>query len=188
MTKTQKKIILAAAIVTSVFLIFCFFIYVPGKKQISNLRQELMGKQKEIDDIQAIVSQGDSLEQSIARLKEKCTLLEGKFPLKEEDTLGAISDLARKAKINLASVSPSPKKIVVDENQKNLTLDGKACQSLSVIISFDCSYRDLVKYIELLKEDLPSFAIVESLEANKNNSGTGRDLTVRLGLIFYVLS
>ena len=188
MTKAQRKIIIVTAIASLILLIFCFFIYAPGKKQMIKLKQELAARQKEIDDIQAIVSQGDSLEQSITRLKERSRILEGKFPPKEEEVLGMISDFARKLNVNLVSISPSPKKIVMDENQKNIVIDNKVCQGLSVIIDFECPYRNLVKYTEALKQDLPALAMVENLEVNKNSSGNSRDLTVRLGLTFYILS
>ncbi|MBU1112432.1 MAG: hypothetical protein KKH93_00980 [Candidatus Omnitrophica bacterium] len=187
-TKTQKKIIIAASLAILVFVIFLFFVYIPGKKEMSQLKSTLQAKQKEIQDIQMMVDQGQPLEESIRMLKERFDFLEGKFPVKEEEPLRMISDLARKAKVNLVSINPGPKKNLVDKNQKNLTVDNKACQRITVAISLDCSYKDLVKYIELLKQELSALVIVDNLEVNKNNSGSNRDLKVRLGISFYLLS
>ena len=113
--------------------------------------------------------------------------LNSKFPEKEEGALGALSDLAKKHKIEIRSIRSQPKSFFLDENAQKIEIDGKVCQIFLVSMEIRTSYRDLVEYIDALKEYLPAYVTIESMRINKEASGSLK-LNVALDLALYLLS
>lgn len=187
-TQAQKKIIIAVIIFIVVFIIFLSFVYAPSKRKVSQLKSELAAIEQELKDIQMIAGQAGSLEESIALLKERFIILEGKFPAKEEEVLRKISDLAHQLKINFTSFTPGAKKIVTQSDGTSLKVDQRICRSVTVTIEMNSSYESLVKYIKALNHDLPALITVEKLELSRTGAFSSGSLSVKLKLKFYLLS
>ncbi len=166
-------------------MIFIFFIYLPSSNRVAQIKKELSTVESQISEIEATISQSKSMDEGISLLRERFRELNNKFPPKEQEAIKAISGLARKLNIEIISIRPQPKKDFFDENNNNVEIDGKTCQSIFVSIEMSCFYKDLVRYIHSLKEDLPAFVSIQNLLVNK--SGTSK-LNVILDINLYLLS
>ena len=184
---SQKKIILAAGIMSGVFLISWLFIYLPARHKIHVFKTEFLNVQNEIKEIDELIPQGASIEEGIKLYEEKNSKLELKFPAREEMALSKLSDEARKANVAIISIKSQSKTQFTDARQQKVELAGKICYQVPVHIEMKTSFINLVNYIKHLDESLPAFMTVEDLKIKKNQS-EGSELTVTLAINLYILS
>lgn len=151
------------------------------------IKSELFNKEKQIQDIETTIGKDKTLEKGIELLQVSRRRLNNKFPPKEEGGLEMLSDFAKKLNIEFISIEPKPKQAFLDENGSKVELEGKSCQGVLVAIEIKCLYKELVKYIQLLKESLPAFVTIETLRVNKDKSGMPK-LNVILNLNLYILA
>ena len=178
---SQKKIITVASIVMLVFLIAVFFIYVPEVKKLGQLKGELLNIQNQIQKIQKLAEGGIEL------LREKSRQIDSKFPDSEKEGLSLISDFARKSNIEIISTNAKPKTPFAEEDKEKEEIEGKSCQVVSIAMEMKGDYKDLVRYIETLKESLPAYVTVERLSTHSDTQGSSL-LTISLELKLYLLS
>lgn len=184
---TQKKIIFIFAIVISAFLLFYFFVYSPAKNKVASLKQELSGVQGQIKAIEAITREAKTMEAGIALLETKYQQLSAKFPLKEEEVIKILSDLAPASNIEIISIRPESKTLFLDAGNQKIEIDGKSCQKVFVSIELRGIYHDLVKYLDSVKESMPAFINIEGVKISKDSAATVK-LNINLGVSFYLLS
>lgn len=151
------------------------------------MQKELMTAEDQIKEIEAVISKTKTLGEGIRLLKQRYQELDKRFPIAEEDSLRMLSELAKKLNIELISVKPESKKALFDGHNKNLQIEGRTCQVIYISIEMRCFYKDLVKYLEILKESLPAFMTVERLKINKDRFGMQK-LNIILGINFYLLA
>ncbi len=187
-TQTQKKIIIATTVVVIAFIVFWLFIYAPAKRRMVGLKAQLQAKEQEVKDIQMMAAQGGTLEESITLLNKRFVNLEDKFPAKEEEALRKISDFARQLRIDIISIQPESKHPVSFKQEGPLGIDQRVCQSIFIAIDLRCSYGELVRYIELLRQELPALITVEKLAITRERARESRRLKVDLGFNLYLLS
>lgn len=187
LSPSQKKIIIISLVVVLAFLFFLLFIYLPTKNTVLKIKSELFDKERQIQEIETMLGDAKSLDEGIRLLKERHQRINKKFPQKEEEGIKILSDFARKLNIQILSIEPKPKQEFLDENNNKVTIEGMTCQSLLVSIEMSCLYKDLVRYIQVLKESLPAFFTIETLKINKDKSGTLR-LNVKFDINLYILS
>ena len=187
-TQAQRKIIFAAVIDLSVFILFLSLIYMPSRRKVAKLKAELQSIEQEVAEIKKIASQAGSLEKSITLFKDRYSVLQGKFPAKEEEAISKISDLARQLRINIISLKPGAKQVVFSEGKEGLAIEQKVCHNILVAIEMDCTYAELVKYLELLNEELPALVTVETIEIANGGPVTPGKLRVNLSFNLYLLS
>lgn len=183
----QKKIIIISIIVLLVFLVFWFFIYLPSKNTVARIKSELISVESQVRKIETIIGKTKSMDESMQLLIERYRALDDRFPLKEEESIRMLSRLSHKLNIELVSIKPQPKAAFLDDNRKEVEIDGRICQRVFVAMKINCSYKDLVKYIESLKQTLPAFITIEKLRVKKDGTGT-RGLNVTLDINLYLLS
>jgi hypothetical protein len=168
----QIKINIIAAISVATFAIFWVFLYIPSQKTIGDLKRELGIVQSQIRQIEGNFSGSGKLEQGILLLEKRYKEFNSKFPEKEEEALGALSDLAKQYKAEIRSVKSQPKSIFLDESGKKIEIEGKVCQTFLVSMEIRTSYGGLVEYIDALKELLPAYVTIESMHIRKEASGS----------------
>lgn len=170
-------------------LIACvgIFVYVPTLRKASLLKNEFLVMQSRIEKIEALVGHEQSPTEWITLLKDRERQLDIKFPAKEEEALRLISDLARTHRIVIIMMKSQPKADFLDAENKNVDIDGKICRILPVTIELTSSYKDLGRYIEILKESLPAYVTVERLEMRKETAAA-TNLKITLELNLYLLS
>ncbi len=188
LSPSQKKIIIISLIVIAVFLIFWLFIYSPTKCSVQRYKRELISQESQIKEIEAVIGEAKTMDEGIRLLKARYQGLNNKFPQKEEDSLRMFSDIAKKLNIEIISIRPQPKREFLDEDNQKVEIEGATCLTVLVTIEMDCFYKDLVKYIQALKEASGlAFVTLEKLQITKDKSGTPK-LNIVLDLSLYLLS
>ncbi len=187
LTQAQNKIMLISGGVLLAFLFFIFAIYAPSKNAMGSIKAELEGIDSQIQAVDAFLSGAGSMADGLERLKARDQYLINKFPPKEEAALQMLSGFAKKLNIEVASIAPQPKEDFLYGNSEKVEIESKACQRLLVVLEMKSSYKDLVKYIETIRESLPAYAVTERLKIVKNKEDLP-DLRVALEMSLYLLS
>jgi len=196
MTLSQKKTIIQVIVFVLMLFAAWFFLYLPPNNSMKTVKSELLETEKQIEEIERMIDKTTPINESLDLLRERHARLKGKFPEKEEESLRVLSDFARKFNIDVISTKPQAKKIVYRKDKEEpVKIKGKILQQVYVSIEMKCYYQDLVSYIEMLKNDLPAFMMVESVKIIKDktkekNSGSAAKfkLNVILNLSLYLLS
>ena len=186
-SSTQKMIIIISLIVILVFLFFWFLIYLPSKKEVTRIKSQLSDLNNQIRQIEAITSQTTLTDEGIRIIRQRHQQLIDKFPQKEEESLRMLSDLAGNLNVELVSIKPQPKTVFLDQNKNAVEIEGRVCQKVYVSIEIKSLYKDLVKYIQTIKESLPAFISIEKLNIGKDRLQAPK-LKVLLELNLFLLS
>lgn len=185
-TENQKKIIILGCIFFSGFLSLWIFVYLPASKEIRNLKSELALTERQIQEIELLLSGSENRDEAIRQLKQRQQYLSNRFPSREEESLRIITEFARKNNIEVISLQPGSKAEFLDEAGKQMVIDGKIANYLPIMMELRCFYKDLVKYLLELKNNLPAFVSVASLNIKKDNPLTGL-LRVSVNFNLYLL-
>jgi len=185
-TQSQKNIIIISAAVLFVFLLFWVFLYFPSSKEISGLKNELILTQQQIQGIEMLLSGSQSRDEAIRILKARQLYLSNKFPQQEEESLRLIPEIARKMNINIVSLQPGLRSEFLDEAGKQVIIDGKTANYLPITLEVVCFYKDMVNYLTELKNILPAFISVVSLNIGKDNQLNGK-VHSTIGFNLYLL-
>jgi len=186
LTDNQKKIILISLSVIFIFFIFWVFIYFPASNEIITLKNELTLTERQIQGIELLVAGSQSRDQAIRQLQEKKLYLTNKFPLKEEESLRLIPEIARKMNITVISLQPGSKTGLLDTADKQILIENKVVSYLPISLEISCYFKDLVKYALELKTVLPAFISINSLEIRKENQLSGK-IRVNIEFDLYLL-
>ena len=183
---TQKKIFIVAFVGSVFFLLFWFLVYLPAKAKISHLKKELSIMDAKIQSIEETLNRSGTFANGVKLLKEKHQRLTSKFPLKEEEGLKLVSDLARKMNVEIISTKIGTKESFSEEEGRGfINMDGKKCQKFVLTIDASSTYEDLVKYLENLNKSLSFF--IQRISISKGTT-TNNKLRITLDLSLYLLS
>lgn len=182
----QRKIIIIASGIGSLFLLASFFICWTENNKLGQLKAELNVIENQIQEIEGAEGNGQAGTE-ITSMEEQYRQVESKFPPKEEEDLRLLSDFARGLDIKIVSLRSQPKVLFQDQNNQKVEIDGKVCQTVLISIEMIGSYGDLVKYLETLKKSLPAYVSVERLRILKDVS-TAPKLNITLELNLYLLA
>lgn len=183
----QKKIIFTAFILAAVFLSLWIFLYLPRQAQAIRMKAELLQAEKQIGEIEEIMAKGKISGKGIELLKERYHRLRDKFPRQEEVPVIMLGSLARRYNIKVASSTPQPRRAYLDENQQSLIIEGRSCQVVSVSLEAKTTYKDLLRYLQALRESFPAFTTVERLKITRDEAAAGK-INVYLEINIYLLS
>lgn len=174
LSSNQKKIMIISLSVLFVFLLFWVFLFLPANSQIARLKNELISTEKQIQGIEILLMGSQSRDEAIRSLEQKHQYLSNKFPQHEEESLRLIPELARKMNIEVISMQPGSRAELLDAAGKQIVIDGKVAKYLPITLQVSCYFKDLVKYALELKEALPAFVSLNSLEINKEGQPSGK--------------
>jgi Tfp pilus assembly protein PilO len=186
MTQSQKNIIVISAAALFVLLLLWVFLYLPGSKEITSLKNELSSTQQQIQGIEALLSGSQSRDEAIRILKQRQLYLSNKFPRQEEESLRLIPEVARKMNISVVSLQPGLRSEFLDEAGRQVVIDGKTASYLPITMEVVCFYKDMVSYLTELKNSLPAFISVVSLNVVKDNQLNGK-VRSTIGFNLYLL-
>ena len=187
LTLAQKKIIIASLAALAVFIVFIFFVYAPSKKTMAKVKNELEAVESSIAEIESLTKDSRSMEEGVNLLKERSEKLANKFTSKKEDALKMFSELAQKLNVEIVALTPQPKAMFLDENGAKTEIEGKICQRLSATLEIRSTYKSLVGYIEVLKESLPAYCVIERLSIHKPAADSAQ-LSAVLEMNLYLLT
>ena len=182
----QKNILLIPAAVILISFIFLSAVYLSAKNKIYALKSTFKETEEKIQKIEKIIDQNQSAGEGIRLLQERNQQIDMKFPSKEEEGLGRLTNIARQLNIDVVSIRPQPKIDFLDAANQKVVVKGKTCQQFFVSLEMKGSYRELVAYIEALKKDLQTLFIIEKLNIKKEVHPSQLNITV--GINLYLLS
>lgn len=185
-TQNQKNIIIISAVLLFVLLLLWVFLYFPGSKEIAGLKIELALTQQQIKSIEELLSGSQSRDEAIRVLKQRQLYLSNKFPQQEEESLRLIPEVARKMNISVVSLRPGSRGEFLDQSGRQVVIDGKTASYLPITMEVVCFYKDMVSYLAELKNVLPAFISVVSLNVVKDNQLNGR-VRSTIGFNLYLL-
>jgi len=169
-----------------VFFLFWVFLYFPGSKQIAGLKIELALTQQQIKSIEELLSGSQGRDEAIRVLKQRQLYLSNKFPQQEEESLRLIPEVARKMHISVVSLRPGSRGEFLDRSGRQVVIDGKRASYLPITLEVVCFYKDMVSYLTELKNVLPAFISVVSLNVVKDSQLNGRVRSI-IGFNLYLL-
>ncbi|MBI5150553.1 MAG: type 4a pilus biogenesis protein PilO [Candidatus Omnitrophica bacterium] len=183
-SRPQKKIIVSAIFLIGGFLFVWSLMYIPLKEKVARLRHDLEETQGYIHQVQAMVPSGGQgqIREGIKSLEKQYNQLAARFPEKEEASLTALFDLARRANVEISAIQSRPKNFCA----KEAGIEGKKCYELPVSLSLKGNYKNLVEYIELVRTSLPAFVTFEKLTVQKAGQGAP-DIDAALEIKLYLL-
>lgn len=185
-TQDQKKIIAAGSVVLFVFLFFWVFFYLPSLSQLDNLKNEFLSTEQQILAIEALATDSVGRRESIRLLKRKQEYLSARLPQKEQESLRFIPEFARKMNIQVISVSPGSKTEFLDEYGKQVFIKRKVVSYLPISMDVNCYYKDLVKYLLDIKDNVPSLVRITSLDVRREDRVSGK-IRANIELNLYLL-
>lgn len=191
-TKPQKKILLYVSIGAIIILIFWRAVYLPSRRQVQKFQSQLekvekqLNKIKEIEEIKEAISKGYIYTQSIEDLKGELAAVSKSIATEEETSLDYISSSARDLNLEVLSIKPAAKMLLLDKNKNRIKIAGAECFQLPVNLRLRGGYKAIGDYIESLRKDAPSLTTIENLRINKSR---GADtLAADVSLIIYLKS
>jgi len=187
MSLSQKKLMLSGITIAALFSALWFFVYMPSRAEVLKLEAELSDTQSQIRQIEEIMADGKISGIGIGMLKEKYRRLKERFPEDEEEGIAALSTIARSCGIKVVSSSVQAKTEFVDDSQQPVVFEGKALQVILVSLELKATYKELLKYIQAMRNSLSVLATVESLSIDADEAGP-KKLNVVLGVNLYFSS
>jgi hypothetical protein len=172
----QRKIIIIGFALILAFLIFWIFIYLPSQNEVRRLQTQLMELDSQTRGIEMIIDKARTIDEGLNALKEEYGRL-NKFSSQAEESLRLVSEYARKLNIEMLSIKSQP---------KILASDIGSCLSILVSVEAKSSYKTLLRYLQIIKNNLPTFTTIERLKIDKDNSKS-KNLNVILDLKLYLL-
>ena len=185
LSRNKTAIITSGAV--AIFLILGGVVNISLTHQKDLLRAQLTGLEGQIENIEAMADKNKTIEERIQILKERYQHLGDRLPPKEEESLGLLSTYAQKFHIEIISIKAQPKRGLLDINQQKMEVEGKTCQEVPVAIEMKGAYKDAVQYIEILKNALPAYTVLEKLKMRKDTADQLK-LNIQLDLNLYLLS
>ena len=185
--RSEKKLMILSATALLALIILFFAVYLPAQNKAKTFEKESSQVAGQIKQIEDMVGDATTGGKSLVRFKERFEALDRKFPTGEKEALTMISTFAQRLNIDIGAMKPKPKKDFMDETDNKVMIDGKTCQILGVSLEMRALYEDLVEYIEVLREMLPSLVSIDNLKIIKDRVES-QVLHIRLDLNLYLLS
>ena len=117
----------------------------------------------------------------------KSRKLNDMFPLKEDQSLSALSDLARDNNMEVLSVKSQPKVAFMSADQLEVIVDGKKYHTVTISLHMKGKFKDLVGYLLAIKKSVPAYLTVEGLQLRKIVA-TSSALDISLEIKIYLLT
>ena len=178
LTREQIKIIAAIFIGITALICFLVFIYVPQSKKLRSLKDNLTFTESQIAEINKIM-QGKELSEMVEDLNRQFIANISYLPESQEDVIASLSNKARSLKVEIKSISPQVKRPLSEK------VSGYNIEELPISMTLSCSFRDLGRYLNVLRNDFPVLVRVGQIQIE----GRGKDrsvLDVRLEILAYL--
>ncbi|MCM8779949.1 MAG: hypothetical protein NC914_02235 [Candidatus Omnitrophica bacterium] len=131
------------------------------------IRPEVYALESRLRAVENVLSLAKTPEAGARLLRNRFQELNAKFFQKQERSLELLSDLGRRANIEIISIKPQAKTTLLDEFGSKVEYSGQVFQVVPVTIEMKCFYKDLVRYLQLLYSNLPNIVTVEKLKINR---------------------
>ena len=185
MNVRKKQIIFwsVAGIVLAASLLYFFSIL----QNYQKAEAEWKRLDRQSQEVERGLEPGKTIETSMQKLDEQLVSLQARFPTREEESLGKLSDLAGEIPVSIVTIKTQPKSEFFNVDQKQLQSNGKSLRQVPVTVELRGSYYEVVKYLELLREKMPAHIAVQKLRMTRDSSVPNK-LIVDMDLILFLLS
>lgn len=178
LSREQKKIFYVAFVVILFLFLFWSLVYSPQKRAFVNIKKKLISTEAEIAAIKAI-TQDKPFAEAVREMNNQLSRLVSKLPFREEEVIRALSELAKKLKIEVRNISLLDKQIIPDK------ISGYEVRELPISMKLSCEFRALGEYLKNLKSD--DSILIRLRELNIDGEGEGHvNLNVNLQLSAYL--
>ena len=164
LTKEQKKIIGMGVGIVIFFVLFWSFIYLPCKREVTVMKEQLSLAQGQIRQINELIGENE-LVQVVTDLKTNFNSLKSKFPDRDEAIIGYLSQEARNLNIEIKNITISSKESV-EHKISNFDME-----KLYLSINLVCEFKDLGEYLNILRNESPVLVKVNTLDINGRGEG-----------------
>ncbi len=178
LTKEQKKIIYMASGVIGFLLIFWLFIYLPSSQKLKSIKKELNLAQAKIDQVNKLVGKKELASVAID-LTKKFNNLRNKLPKKDEVIISALSQEARKLKLEIKNIA------ILEKVPLGQTIAGSRVEQLSVSLELVAEFKALGEYLDSLRNDFPVLVTIDKLTIGGRGEGK-HSLDASLSLLAYM--
>jgi len=183
-TKGQKKILIFTGIGVAVFIAFWMLIYRPASGKVKDYKKDLLEIEAKISATKAII--GDKpLEEGIKVMREQLKELDERLPETEEGTLQMISGAAYSSGVSVKSTKPQGRSKFHDSAKKTVEIESKFCHRIPISLAISSTYKELGRFLEGLKTEVPSISTMEKLTVSRQSDG--RKLNADIELTIYLL-
>ncbi|MDD5044319.1 MAG: hypothetical protein PHG51_02070 [Candidatus Omnitrophica bacterium] len=131
------------------------------------VRPEAYFAESQVKAVEKILAQTKTPQASAKFLKDRFQALSSKLYQREDRSIILLSEFARRLNIEIVSIVPQAKSPLLRENGEKIELSGRTLQAAAVSIRIKCFYKDLVRYLDMVDDNLPNFATVEKLKINR---------------------
>ena len=166
-TQGQKRILIITSIIAALFIVFYVFIYLPATDTVKRFKAELLQIENKINTTESIVGKDRPLEKGFSALQKQLKELSIKFPDSEKETLKAVSNAAYASGLNVVSTKPQAMVLVLDKNKNPVKVGNRFCKKMTVSITTRSTYKDLGRFLEALRNDIPNLLTIEHLKITK---------------------
>src|SRR5262245_40109536 len=105
-------------------------------------------------------------------MKEDLTVISGQVPEDEGETVSVLTGSIRALNRKIEHTRTMDKRLLLDENNKKMVIDGKACEVLPISVKIKGSYEELINLLSSFRKSIPAhISVVRMLiEAPKDDT------------------
>lgn len=186
LTLSQKNLLRAALVAATIFIALGLFFFLSMGKRIKDLKKEEAQIRSQVETVESLI-RGKTINEGFLNLQERLRQLNSKFPDRDEMSLKMISEIARACDIVIKSTQSQPQVIYEDENNNEIKINGKTCQSVTVTLEVSGDYFQLVQFLSELKRSLPADLTFEKIGITKSSENP-KILNARMIFNIFLLS
>jgi len=185
-TQGQKRILIITSIIAVLFIVFYVFVYLPAKDTVKRFKAELLQIENKINTTESIVGKDMPMEEGFSALQKQFKELNTKFPDNEKETLKAVSNVAYASGLNVISTKPQPRVLVLDKNKNPVKIGNRFCRKMTISMTIRSTYKDLGRFLEALRNDIPNLLTIERLKIRKGQEKD--EIKTDINLTMHLLS
>lgn len=183
----QQKLIRYALILGMIPLLLFTLILMPAKGKKDEMKKNLTDIESYLMPFKHLLNDTSSLQEALQSFTKRSQEFERKFPAKEEEAIKLLSVYAQQTNIKITSLKMHSKEPFQGGGGNETKIDGKVCLEVPVTMELAGSYNNLIEYLKILRESLPSFLVVEEIKINRGNAEQ-RLLNISLSINLYLLA
>jgi hypothetical protein len=186
MTKSQKRIITVVGIIAAIFAVFTAFVYIPMASQLGKMKKEYARINSDIEQVKSMGG-GKTLEKTISDLNARLDRLKVMFPSKEEGFLKTLSDTAAKFKIEIHTMNPEKKHIMMDMGGSPVIIKDCVVQEMSITVNMMTDFKTFSSFIKYLKDDCPVYLKADMVRMEKTSNDKHPQLNIDMKIHTYLI-
>ncbi len=168
----QVKVTWEAIILVASLIALTLFLQMPLRNRLNALKLEISTHRTQVGQIREMMGNAATVEEGKQNMMEKVQYFEKKFPDEEFDSLNMITELARAQRLTVVLVNSTPRRPLTDQSLQAVVVEGRTLDEILVSIQLKGYFKDFLKYLEVLREEMPAFVTTERFRITRDNPST----------------